>query len=150
MELSIYSDDHFMKQALIEAEHACEEKEIPIGAIVVSNNRIIAKCYNQVEKLQDVTAHAEMLAITSAQNYLGSKYLNECTIYVTLEPCIMCAGALFWSQIGRLVISARDPEHGFTRSKPDVLHPKTSAEFGLLELQSENLIKEFFKVMRED
>jgi tRNA(adenine34) deaminase len=148
MMLSIHSDEHFMKQALKEAEKAYEEKEVPVGAVIVANNRIIAKSYNQVEKLQDVTAHAEMLAITSAQNYLGSKYLNECTMFLTLEPCVMCAGALYWSQIGRLVIGARDPKRGFERQDPSPLHPKTTYTFGLMESECESLIKSFFTEMR--
>ena len=146
--LSIHSDDHFMGQALLQAELAFEEKEIPIGAVIVCENRIIAKAYNQVEKLQDVTAHAEILAITAAQNYLGSKYLNDCTLFVTLEPCNMCAGALFWSQIGHVVIGARDEKRGFTRVSPPHLHPKTLIAFGVLGNKCEILIKEFFKNMR--
>jgi len=117
MSLSIHSDDHFMKMALQEAHNAFEEGEIPVGAIITANNRIIAKAHNQVQRLNDVTAHAEMLAITAAQNYLGSKYLNDCTLYVTLEPCIMCGGALYWSQLNRLVIGAKDTKRGYQSKK---------------------------------
>lgn len=146
--LSIHSDEHFMKQALREAEKALEEKEIPVGAVVVANNRIIAKAYNQVQRLNDVTAHAEMLAITSAQNYLGSKYLDQCSLFVTLEPCVMCGGALYWSQIERVVIGARDEKRGFTHVSKDILHPKTAVSFGLLEHESGMLVSDFFKKMR--
>lgn len=147
-DLTIQSNEHFMKQALLEAEKAFDEDEIPVGAVIVSNQRIIAKGYNQVEKLQDVTAHAEMLAITAAQNYLGSHYLNDCRLFVTLEPCVMCAGALFWSQIGEVIIGANDPERGFSRISPPVLHPKTTIVQGVLAHESESLIKSFFKKLR--
>ncbi|MFY0689541.1 MAG: nucleoside deaminase [Cyclobacteriaceae bacterium] len=149
MELTIHSDEHYMKQALMEAQKAEEENEIPIGAVVVANNRIISRAYNQVEKLQDVTAHAEMLAITAAQNYLGAKYLDQCTLFVTLEPCVMCAGALYWSQIGRIVIGARDEKRGYNRLSPPVIHPKSSVEFGLMENEAGDLISSFFKKMRD-
>lgn len=139
-----------MKIALQQAEQAYKEKEIPIGAVVVSQNRIIAKAYNQVQRLNDSTAHAEMLAITSAQNNLNSKYLTECTLYVTLEPCTMCAGALFWSQIGKLVIAARDESRGYSRLTPSVIHPKTEVSYGLHAEDSETLIKAFFKEMRRN
>ncbi|MDH5607851.1 MAG: nucleoside deaminase [Cyclobacteriaceae bacterium] len=148
MELDLYSDEYYMKQALLQAQQAYDEKEIPVGAVIVAKNRIIARAYNQVEKLHDVTAHAEMIALTSAQNYLGAKYLDQCTLYVTLEPCTMCAGALYWSQIGRIVIAARDPSRGFSRLSPPVIHPKTEVSYGLLEFQAEALIKDFFKKMR--
>ena len=123
--LSPFNDEYWMRQALIQAQTGFEDGEIPVGAVVVSQNKVIAKAHNQVERLQDVTAHAEMLAITSAQNHLGSKYLNDCKLYVTLEPCVMCAGALYWSQIGEVVIGARDPKRGFDRLDEPVLHPKT-------------------------
>ncbi len=148
MMLSVFSDEHFMKLALKEADKAFEDGEIPVGAVIVAENRVIAKASNQVEKLNDITAHAEMLAITSAQNYLGSKYLNDCALFVTLEPCVMCAGALYWSQIGRIVIGARDVNRGYTRVSPSVIHPKTVVEFGLLESESEVRIQDFFKRMR--
>ena len=149
MELQIHTDEYFMKQAMQMAELALEESEIPVGAVVVCNKRIIAKAHNQTERLQDVTAHAEMLAITSAQNYLGSKYLNECTLFVTLEPCNMCGGALYWSQIGRVVYAASDEKRGFSRTSTTILHPKTKVEYGLMASHSEILIEEFFRKMRE-
>lgn len=149
MELQIHTDEYFMKQALHMAEQALEESEIPVGAVIVCNNRIIAKAHNQTERLQDVTAHAEMLAITSAQNYLGSKYLNECTLFVTLEPCNMCGGALYWSQIGRVVYAASDEKRGFSQTSTKILHPKTKVEHGLLASHAEVLIEEFFRKMRE-
>jgi tRNA(adenine34) deaminase len=146
--LSVQSHDHFMKQALQQAELAYEAGEIPVGAVIVCKNKIIAKAYNQVELLQDVTAHAEMLAITAAQNHLGAKYLEACTLYVTLEPCTMCAGALFWSQIGKLVIGARDETRGFSRLDPSVMHPKTSVQFGVMEAEASKLMSNFFSEMR--
>jgi tRNA(adenine34) deaminase len=114
-----------MNEALKQAKIAFEEGEIPVGAVIVSKNKIIGKAYNQTERLNDVTAHAEMLAITAAANTLGAKYLNDCRLYVTLEPCTMCAGALFWSQIGEVYFAASDPRRGFRQSNPNMLHPKT-------------------------
>ncbi|MEQ9229129.1 MAG: nucleoside deaminase [Cyclobacteriaceae bacterium] len=149
MELQIHSDEYYMKQALHEAERALEENEIPVGAVIVCEKRIIAKAHNQTERLQDITAHAEMLAITSAQNYLGSKYLNDCTLYVTLEPCNMCGGALYWSQIGRVVFAASDEKRGYSQTSTKIIHPKTKVEFGLLASHAEILIEEFFRKMRE-
>ena len=146
--LTIHSDAHFMQQALLQADLADQQLEIPVGAVIVCENKIIARAHNQVEQLQDVTAHAEMLAITAAQNYLSSKYLNQCTMYLTLEPCTMCAGALFWSQMGALVIGARDSKRGFSLLKPVPLHPKTKVSFGMLEVDCEAKIKDFFKKMR--
>jgi len=148
MNLSVHSDEHFMKQALNEAQNAFDEGEIPVGAVVVCENKIIAKDHNRVERLNDVTAHAEMLAMTAAQNYLGSKYLNECTMYITLEPCTMCAGGLHWTQIGRLVIGAQDKERGYSRHQLGVLHPKTAVKTGVMQNESELLIKDFFKKIR--
>jgi len=121
---------------------------VPVGAVVVCENRIIAKAHNQTERLTDVTAHAEILAITSAAEYLGSKYLNECTVYVTLEPCVMCAGALAWAQIGRIVYGANDDSKGFMRFGKRILHPKTKVEFGILMEECSNLLKSFFKNKR--
>jgi tRNA(adenine34) deaminase len=149
MELQIHTDEYFMKQAMLMAEQALEENEIPVGAVIVCNKRVIAKAHNQTERLQDVTAHAEMLAITSAQNHLGSKYLNECTLFVTLEPCNMCGGALYWSQIGRVVYAASDEKRGFTKTSTTILHPKTKVEYGLMASHAEVLIEEFFRKMRE-
>ena len=148
--LSIYSNEHFMKQALKEAEKAFEEHEIPVGAVIVCQNKIIARAYNQVEKLNDVTAHAEMLAITAAQNHLGSHYLDQCALYVTLEPCTMCAGALFWSQIGQVHFGARDEARGYHTINPAILHPKTQLSGGLLAEESATLLKTFFRKMRRN
>ena len=148
MSLSIHSDERFMKQAFKEAEIALEEGEIPVGAIVVCENKIIAKDHNRVERLNDATAHAEMLALTAAQNHLGSKYLRECTLFVTLEPCSMCAGGLFWTQIGRIVIGAPDKERGFTRYNEEIIHPKTKLEVNIMASECEILIKDFFRKIR--
>lgn len=143
-----FSDEYFMKQAMQEAHKAYEADEIPVGAVVVSSNRIIARAHNLTERLNDVTAHAEMQAITSAANYLGGKYLTDCTIYVTLEPCNMCAGALAWSQISRIVYGARDENRGFTRFAPSPLHPKTQVLSGIMESESADLIRDFFAKKR--
>lgn len=137
-----------MKEALKEAEKARDEGEVPVGAVVVCRNRIIARAYNQTEKLTDVTAHAEMIAITSASNSLGGKYLNECTLFVTLEPCVMCAGALYWSQISKVVIGAADPKRGFFRLEENLLHPKTELVQGVLEEACSTIVKDFFKGLR--
>ncbi len=136
-----------MKMALQEAEIALEKEEVPIGCIIVSNNRIIAKAHNLTETLNDVTAHAEMQAITSAANYLGGKYLQKCTLYVTLEPCVMCCGALNWSQISKVVIGARDEQRGFI-NKNLQLHPKTEIMTGIMENECSVIVKEFFKNRR--
>lgn len=137
-----------MQQALRLAEQAYEEDEIPVGAVVVVNDRIIAKAYNQTEKLHDVTAHAEMLALTSAFNYLGAKYLPECTLYVTLEPCVMCAGAIHWAQLGALVYAAPDEKKGYTNYDSRILHPRTQVRQGILGQKSTELIQDFFRRMR--
>ena len=150
MSLSIHSDEHFMRQALKEAEMAFEEGEIPVGAVVVCENKIIAKDHNRVERLNDATAHAEMLALTAAQNYLGSKYLNECSIYVTLEPCIMCAGGIYWTQIGKIIFGASDKERGYRNYSSNVVRPKTKVIHGVLATESELLIKDFFKKIRSN
>ena len=142
------SDEYFMEMALILAEEAGADGEIPVGAVVVCKNRIIGKGRNQTEQLGDVTAHAEMLAITAATQSLGGKYLTDCTLYVTLEPCIMCAGALYWAQLSRLVISAADPKRGYSRVSPPVLHPKTRLETGVLASESERLMANFFRGLR--
>ena len=148
--LTVQSDKHYMSQAILEARTAYGEGEIPVGAVVVSKSRIIAKDHNRVEQLKDATAHAELLTLTVAQNYLGSKYLNECTLYVTLEPCVMCGGALFWTQIGKIVVSMQDLERGFRQFNRQIVHPKTSIEFGLMEQESEQLIKDFFRKLRRN
>ncbi|HFA49068.1 MAG TPA: nucleoside deaminase [Bacteroidetes bacterium] len=146
--LTIFSDAHFMKQAFLEAEKAFDADEIPVGAVVVCQNRIIARAHNQTELLNDVTAHAEMLALTAAANSLGSKYLDECTLYVTLEPCPMCAGALAWSQLGKLIYAASDGKSGFMRHGKSLLHPKTKVEQGIMANECSALLKQFFQNKR--
>ncbi|MDH3699469.1 MAG: nucleoside deaminase [Flavobacteriaceae bacterium] len=136
-------DTYFMKKALQEAEIAMEKGEVPIGAVIVVNERVIARAHNLTEQLHDVTAHAEMQAITAAANFLGGKYLYDCTLYVTLEPCQMCAGALYWSQIPRIVYGATDPQRGFNALGAK-LHPKTQVIKGVLEEESDDLLKRFF------
>lgn len=138
-----FDDAYFMKRALQEAETAFEKGEVPIGAIIVVQDRIIARAYNLTERLNDVTAHAEMQAITSAANFLGGKYLHNCTLYVTLEPCQMCAGALFWSQIPKIVFGAYDPQRGFS-ALGGQLHPKATISGGVLEEECAELLKRFF------
>jgi len=146
--LSIHSEEHFMREALKEAKKAFEKGEIPVGAVVVSNNQIISRAYNQTELLSDVTAHAEMLAITSAANFLGGKYLIDCTLYVTLEPCIMCAGALTWSQIGNVVYAAKDAKRGYSVIPNLKMHPKTTVKQGPFSEESEKLLLDFFRKLR--
>lgn len=146
--LSVSSDEHYMKLALREAERALSEDEIPVGALIVCQDKVIAKGYNHTEKLTDVTAHAEMLAITSAENYLSSKYLKDCTLYVTLEPCVMCAGALHWTQISRVVYGASDLQRGYSLLTENVLHPKTKVSTGILAEECKVLIDQFFKRLR--
>ena len=138
-----FSDEYFMKKALLEAEQAFEKGEVPVGAVIVVDNKIIACAHNLTELLNDVTAHAEMQAITSASNFLGGKYLHNCTLYVTLEPCQMCGGALFWSQISNVVYGASDPERGCI-SLNNKLHPKTKIKGGILADQASSLLKRFF------
>jgi tRNA(adenine34) deaminase len=141
-------DNFYMKQALQEAKCAFEEDEIPVGAVIVCGDRIIARAHNLTERLSDVTAHAEMQAITAASEYLGGKYLTDCTLYVTVEPCIMCAGALGWSQIGRVVYGAEDEKRGFRKFAPQALHPKTQLVSGVMEEECALLMKEFFQRKR--
>lgn len=143
----MFTDEYYMKLALHEAQIAIEKDEVPIGCIIVSNNRVIAKAHNLTEALNDVTAHAEMQAITSAANYLGGKYLQNCTLYVTLEPCVMCCGALNWSQISKVVIGARDEQRGFI-NKNLSLHPKTELVVGVMENECSDFVKNFFKSKR--
>lgn len=143
----MFTDEYFMRVALQEAEAALEKEEVPVGCIIVSNGRIIARAHNLTEILNDVTAHAEMQAITSAANYLGGKYLLNCTLYVTLEPCVMCCGALSWSQISRVVIGARDPQRGFI-NKNLSLHPKTEIVTRVLESECAAIVRDFFKSRR--
>lgn len=137
-----------MKEALREASKAENAGEVPVGAVVAWNNRIIARCYNSTEQLKDVTAHAEILAITAASEFLGSKYLKDCTLYVTLEPCIMCAGALKWSQLSKIVYGAADEKHGFMKYGKELLHPKTSVEYGVLHDECAGYLKAFFAKKR--
>jgi len=144
---NIFTDDYFMKKALQEAEIAFEKGEIPVGAVIVIDNRVIARTHNLTELLHDVTAHAEMQAITSAANFIGGKYLKDCTMYVTLEPCVMCAGALTWSQISKVVIGARDENRGFINQNVK-LHPKTEIVSGILENECSEIVKNFFKNKR--
>ena len=146
--VSTYTDEYFMRQALLEAQKGYDEGEIPVGAVVVADNRIIARAHNQTERLNDVTAHAEIVALTAAAEYLGSKYLDECAMYVTLEPCVMCAGALAWAQLGRLVFAAGDDKRGFMRFGKAVLHPKTKLELGIMQDECSDLMKRFFKEKR--
>ncbi len=142
-------DDYFMKAALQEAKNAYEDDEVPVGAVIVCNQRIIARGHNMTEKLNDVTAHAEILAITAAANFLGSKYLNDCTLYVTLEPCAMCAGALFWSQISRVVYGAHDEKRGFTKTNREMLHPKTEVKPGVMAEECSRLLINYFSAKRK-
>ncbi|MBO0937356.1 nucleoside deaminase [Fibrella sp. HMF5335] len=144
----MFSDEYFMEIALSLAEEADAAGEIPVGAVVVCKNRIIGKGRNQTEQLTDVTAHAELMAITAATQSLGGKYLADCTLYVTLEPCVMCAGAIFWAQLGRLVIGADDPKRGYSRLQPSPLHPKTRLETGILADESRQLLTNFFGRLR--
>ena len=141
-------DKFFMRQALMEAEKAAERDEVPVGAVVVCRDRIIARAHNLTETLNDVTAHAEMQAITAAANYLGGKYLNDCTLYVTVEPCVMCAGAIAWAQMGRLVIGAMDDKRGYQKYAPQALHPKTVVVQDVMAEECASLMKEFFKRKR--
>ncbi|MGV7106578.1 nucleoside deaminase [Flavobacterium sp. U410] len=144
---NIFTDEYFMKKALLEAEVAFEKGEIPVGAVIVIDSRVIARSHNLTELLHDVTAHAEMQAITSAANYLGGKYLKDCTLYVTLEPCQMCAGALYWSQISKIVYGAADENRGFTKLGTQ-LHPKTKVVSGVLEKECALLMRAFFRTKR--
>lgn len=142
-----FDDNYFMNKALQEAQIAFEQDEIPVGAVIVSEQTIIAKTHNLTERLNDVTAHAEMQAITAGANYLGGKYLKDCTLFVTLEPCQMCAGALYWSQISRIVFAASDPKRGY-RALGAKLHPKTIVDYGVLEEKAASLLKAYFRNKR--
>ncbi len=142
-------DEHFMKQALMQAQIAEEDGEVPVGAVMVCENTIIAKAYNQTERLKDATAHAEMIAITSAANYLNSKYLQDCTLYVTLEPCLMCGTAAHWSQVGRVVYGATDLKKGYENFSDPVLHPKTKVLAGVLEEECAAILTQFFARKRK-
>ncbi|MDX9891778.1 MAG: nucleoside deaminase [Bacteroidales bacterium] len=144
-----FSDEYFMKMAFREAEKALEKDEIPVGAVVVLNNMVIGRGYNLTQTLQDVTAHAEMQAITAATNHIGAKYLNDCTLYVTLEPCVMCAGAIAWAQLGSLVFGASDPKKGYTLIKHNILHPKTLVKSGVMAQECSEILKQFFNKKRD-
>ncbi len=139
-----FSDEYFMKEALKEANNALLKDEVPVGAVIVSDNKIIARGYNLTETLNDVTAHAEMQAFTSASNYLGAKFLNECTLYVTLEPCIMCAGASYWTRIKKIVFGAYDKDRGYSSKSNNIIYPKTEIIGGVLEEKCSAIIKDFF------
>ncbi len=145
------SHEHYMKQAIKEAQKAYDDGEVPVGAVIVMQDKIIARAYNQVEKLNDSTAHAEIIALTSAYNFLGSKYLPKATLYVTIEPCLMCAGALYWSKIGKIIYAAEDDKNGFKKyltSGKNPFHPKTEIISGICKDDCATLIKKFFKVRR--
>lgn len=148
MELQGFSDEYFMRLALQEAKKAFERDEVPVGAVIVAQNRVISRAHNLTETLNDVTAHAEMQAFTAASAAIGGKYLDECILYVTLEPCLMCAGASFWTQIAGIVYGAADPKRGFRKVGQTVLHPKTFIIGGVLERECSDLLKEFFKRKR--
>ena len=147
--IELYTDEYFMREALKEAAKALEISEVPVGAVVVCRNRIIARAHNQTEKLTDATAHAEMLAVTAAANHLGSKYLSECTLYVTLEPCVMCAGALHWVQLEKLVYGASDLQRGYSLVSTPLLHPKTEVVKGVKAEEAKALIHTFFQQLRD-
>lgn len=142
--MTVLDDAYFMKQALIEADKAAAKNEVPVGAVVVCKGRIIARAYNLTEALNDVTAHAEMQAITAAANVLGGKYLSDCALYVTVEPCVMCAGAIAWAQTGRLIFGASDEKRGYQRYAPEALHPKTEVVSGVMADECLRKMKEFF------
>ena len=146
--MEIFTDEYFMKQALCEADDALLEGEVPIGAVVVMENKVIARGHNRTQRLNDVTAHAEMEVLTSAANHLGAKYLNDCTLYVTVEPCVMCAGAIAWAQVGTVVYAAPDPKRGYTTLGVPVLHPKTKVRSGVLAEESAKMMKDFFASKR--
>ena len=148
MTLTLFSDEYFMKEALKEAKKAYEADEVPVGAVIVCNERIIARAHNLSERLNDATAHAEMQAFTSATNYLGAKFLDECTLYVTIEPCVMCAGASYWSRIGKIVYGAKDEKKGFTKVRAKLLHPKTKVSGGVLEKDCGKLMTQYFEQKR--
>ncbi len=148
MGLTVFSDEYFMNEALKEARKAFDAGEVPVGAVIVCNDRIVARAHNLTETLNDVTAHAEMQAFTAAANYLNSKYLRDCILYVTLEPCIMCAGGAYWSQIGRIVYGADDDKRGYSLIGAPVLHPATKLEKGVLAAACSRLMTEFFQKKR--
>ena len=143
-----FDDNYFMSKAIDEAKIALSKGEVPIGAVIVADNKIIARAHNMVEALNDVTAHAEMQAFTMAANYLGGKFLDECTLYVTLEPCSMCAGAGYWTRLKKIVIAAKDDKRGFRSFNENMLHPKTEVQWGVMEQEASDILKEFFAKKR--
>jgi tRNA(adenine34) deaminase len=145
----LFTDEYFMNEALKEAQKALGKDEVPIGAVIVSGNRVIARSHNLTETLNDVTAHAEMQAITAAASFLGGKYLTECTLFVTLEPCVMCAGAIFWAQFARVVYGCADEKRGYTLTDPRLFHPKTRVTPGILDGESSRILKDFFLKKRK-
>jgi tRNA(adenine34) deaminase len=147
--MEFFTDEYFMREALKEARKAFDLAEVPVGAVVACQNKIIGRAHNQTEQLTDSTAHAEMLAITAASHFLGSKYLNECTLYVTLEPCVMCAGALHWVQLQKLVFGAKDVQRGYSLVEKNLLHPKTEVTHGIGAVESKELLNQFFAKLRE-
>lgn len=147
--MELFSDEYFMREALKEAQKAFDRDEVPVGAVIVSNKTVIARAHNLTETLNDVTAHAEMQAFTAAANYLGGKYLKDCTLYVTLEPCLMCAGAAYWTQIGKIIYGASDEKRGFSTFKTKVLHPSTQIKNALLADESTQLLQAFFEKKRK-
>jgi len=147
--LTLYTDESFMKEAIKEAQKALAADEVPIGAVIVCQNKIIARAHNYTEHLNDVTAHAEMQAFTAAANYIGGKYLPECILYVTIEPCVMCAGASYWTQIGKIVYGARDEKKGYLKFASNILHPSTEIIGGILESECAAIMKEFFRKKRK-
>lgn len=149
MSPEVFTPEYFMNEALKQARISFDQGEIPVGAVIVVRNKIIAKAHNQVELLNDPTAHAEMLAFTSAANHLGNKFLNECTLFVTLEPCVMCAGASFWAQLKEIYFGAYDPNRGFRKSGDGILHPKTKVTGGVLEAECAKLLNSFFAKLRD-
>lgn len=148
MEIELFSDEYFMNEALKEARIAFGKDEVPVGAVVVCGKTVVAKAHNMTETLTDVTAHAEMLALTAASAYLGAKFLEDCCLYVTVEPCMMCAGALYWSRIGRVVFATADEKKGYTQFRPGLLHPKTEVVQGVLQKEAAQLMKDFFRQKR--
>ena len=146
--MELFSDEYFMQEALKEAQQAFDRDEVPVGAVIVWNNRIIARAHNLVETLNDPTAHAEMQAFTSATNTIGGKYLDACTMYVTLEPCVMCAGASYWTQLGKIVFGAEDEKRGYSQIRQQLLHPKTIVLGGVLKEECSSLLKVFFAKKR--
>jgi len=147
--MELFTDEYFMREAMKEARKAFDLGEVPVGAVMVCQNKIIGRAHNQTEQLTDSTAHAEMLAITAASHFLGSKYLNECILYVTLEPCVMCAGALHWVQLQKLVFGAKDVQRGYSLIEKNLLHPKTEVSSGVGAVESKELLNQFFAKLRE-